>query len=52
MPPHTTNVQVRDSNGKIYDNRVIVVEMSGFFIYSKESGDWESLSKYKDWMEV
>lgn len=50
MPSRTTKVQLRDSNGIIYDNREIVIEMSGCYIYrNEEPTDWESIKMYKEW---
>lgn len=48
MPPTTTKVQVRDRNGKVYSNREIVIDMSGFYLYSQEEG-WESFDDYVEW---
>ena len=50
MPCTTTKVQVRDSNGTIFYNREIVVEMSGYYLYRKEEPTgWEDLSDYTEW---
>lgn len=50
MPSITTRVQLRDSNGIIYDNREIVIEMSGCFIYRwEEQTGWENKDWYKEW---
>lgn len=50
MPPTTTKVKVRDRNGKVYSNREIVVEMSGFYLSSREEPiGWESLDDYVEW---
>ncbi len=50
MPPTTTKVQVRDCHDNIYNNREIVVEMSGFYLYRREDPTgWENLSDYTEW---
>lgn len=49
MPNMSSDVQVKDKDGNIY-NREIIVEMSGYYLYRRElPSDWESFSDYVEW---
>lgn len=52
MPPITSEVEVLDKNNSIHKAE-IVVEMSGYYIYFRESDGenegWGSLDDYSQW---
>lgn len=48
MPPTTSDVEVKTSNGTIITAEIIV-DMAGFYIYLRDIENWGSLDDYTHW---